>query len=366
MSGLLQNIFYQHSVFSKWLISIAIVAVLVIALKNIAFAQKISVSEDISIVDSKNQAELRWQGTVDWNVSGIEYRIFGKSDWKKVIVNDNKSSVIVGDLAEDMAYEWRLVFEDGIDQNYGPSYIFRTYAILLNVGSKGRLKMIKAAPRSKSTIHKLYSDRLRFSYLDDYHLSEYLYGEIFDPKGVVVSTVAISINKEDEYILDLTSFKVDWKLDDVYHLNLHDGYNQKRSVFFQISEPIEEPIEVGIIVNPIYVDCVEQASSLIEYYGEFSGGHAPYLVTWSVASAANFTTPLVEPKETEVMNSSSIPMLRLDYPLAYLVVITIEDGCGNFGEYALLVRCQENEDGESSLLFERVEYDRKNNRYWPE
>ena len=346
--------------------ALGVMLLLAIAVSSGSSAQNIAMIADLSIVESKNEARLSWSGINNWPVSEVEYRLFGKPDWKAAQVTEGLRAVVVDDLNQDTAYEWRLVFHDGVDLHRGPVRIFRTYAILDYCGADNRFNTFEAVPSNLSSIQKIYNKTLQFSYEDNYQLAQYVSGEINDEKGRMVSRIAISRNNDKVYSLELSTLKVNWKLEEVYHLKLKDDFNPDRSVFFQISEPSTEPIETTITINPIYVDCSELATSLIEYYGEFNGGHAPYRVTWTVASAGNFLTPLTPPKETVVSSASSVPVLTMDYPLDYLVVMTVDDGCGNFGEYAVVVRCQLNEDGESSLLFERIEYDRRNNRYWPE
>lgn len=311
-------------------------------------AQVIRLWSDVELVNDENSVWLKWEGTR--RVNKVQYRLMEVGEWKTISVNGNKVK-ISGDLQQDKTYEWKVF----VDNEPGVVNYFRTFKIIEDKENLEVFRMVRAVEGARAKVQKVYSDRLQFYYKDDYKQGSYLFGELFDNKYSLVSKIAFKKSEDHVYNLTPTSLNVIWAKDQTYTLKLKDELNPKRLIKFQISEPLGEDLEPEISVNPIVMDCQFGTTSKIEYYGTFVGGNAPYEVVWSIANSDDFNQPLMEPTKMVVEKKSDVAKITIEYPLPYLVVFSVLDGCGNFGEHAVVIQCNEDDEEEFSLLFESVD-----------
>lgn len=338
----------QESIHKK-LLQLITVCVVMFQFTYSVEAQVIRLWSNVMIESNSNIALLKWEGVK--GVDNVQYRLMDTGEWKTVAGKTGESWITEG-LDPDKTYQWRLV----VNSEPGAINYFRTFKLIDQNNVLEDLLVVRAAEGSRARVSKIYSDRLQFYYMDDYQLiDQYLLGELFDKERSLVSKIAFKRKENHTYLLEPSKLNVIWEQDQTYVLVLKDDLNPKRQIKFQISEPLGEDLQAEISANPITIDCQFGTISKIEYYGTFEGGNAPYEVIWSIANADDFSQPLSEPTKLVVEKNSFVPKITIEYPLPYLVVFSVLDGCGNFGEHSVVIQCTEDEEDEFSLLFESVD-----------
>ena len=327
----------------------AVVAALMILLTTEVNAQLVRLWSEIEVEENSNLVSLRWEGIE--GVNKLQYRLLDVGDWKTISAT-NQFARIARDLKQDKTYQWRLIYNG----EPGQIHYFRTYKIIQAKGPLEQLFVLRASEASRHHPQKIFSDRVQFLYRDNYHLADKaLLGDLYDYEGNLVSRIAFKKTEDHVYEFEPSKLNVIWELDKTYSLNLHDNHNPRRQIKFQLSEPLGEDLEAEISANPVVMDCRFGTFSKIEYYGTFEGGNPPYEVVWSIADADDFSEPLMEPTKMIIEKNTHVAKVTIEYPLPYMVVFSVLDGCGNFGEHSVVIQCTEEDEDEFSLLFESID-----------
>ncbi len=329
---------------------------LVFLLSNWSFSQTARLWSEVRMVDGENEAELFWEGVDDLKASKVEYRIAPgpnnpNAEWQSQNLNEDQGSITIGPLTPDRTYEWRL---DGMDLF---SDVFRTYQTMAGERFRVLRYTVDAVAQKNPPVSKVYDQFLQFRYVDEYLTDELIRIELYNQHHLLVGRLAVAKEKSGNYAIDLAQIAVRWSQDETYLMVLNDGLNTEKRIRFQLSEPLGDPLEVQIVVDPVFLECQEGSTSVIDYYGDFKGGNPTYEIAWTIVDAEG-QTPLLPPKQEVVLNESSLPKFTIDHPLPYLLVLSVKDDCGNFGEHAVMVHCEPDEEKESSILLEYVQYDR--------
>jgi hypothetical protein len=202
------------------------------------------------------------------------------------------------------------------------------------------------------TIHPLYSAALNIQYHDMFGQSNEIALTVANAKGEIVSSYALSktygINL---FKIDLGSLYESWKEKDIYTFSLVDEMGRSRKILLKKSLPLSEEITLGILVNPVHMDCEAMAGNLVDVYGSIEGGKAPYEVNWYIMNEAR-NEFLYQPREQQIQRPGNTAVIRIDKNPAYHVMMLVRDACGKEQKQMVLVTCTESKKKVNTLFVE--------------
>jgi len=156
----------------------------------------------------------------------------------------------------------------------------------------------------------------------------------------------------NQYSIELDRSGVDLSSGSTFHRVLNDktGSEFKWLIRDRIKREPKEIIP-KIIVKPIEINCTELSkASVIEFYGDATGGNEPYKMSWYVLNDAR-TTLLYQPKEDNLESrTGTLSMITVDKSPAYSVMLQVSDACGNLGEKMVHITCEDNKKKISTIF----------------
>ncbi len=99
-------------------------------------------------------------------------------------------------------------------------------------------------------------------------------------------------------------------------------------------------ISADIFVNPLSLECDEEAGNVVEYYGQISNGRGPYTIRWYIMNDTK-TDFLYQPREDKLEDPGKTSMVEVDKAPDYYVMMDVTDACGANAKKMVFIRCQE-------------------------
>jgi hypothetical protein len=178
-------------------------------------------------------------------------------------------------------------------------------------------------------IHDVSDLRLYLEYNDMYGKSKEFLFKIYDWRREVVASLRMDKSLGmNNYSIKLDEVYSGWESNKVYTGEVKNEAGTLYKLPIRIVPlPETAPPVVSIMVNPLQIGCQDLSSSLVEFYGEISGGKAPYTVNWYVLNNAR-TDFLYQPKQEIIALAGKTALIRVDKNPDYYVVLYVKDACG--------------------------------------
>lgn len=131
--------------------------------------------------------------------------------------------------------------------------------------------------------------------------------------------------------------------------------DQHYQIFFKAVPPIEtEPPTVGILVNPVSVDCSDPAANVVEFYGDIKHGKAPYTVSWYVLNNTR-TAFAYQPKNETIARPGHTTIIQVDKIPDYYVMLLVKDACGAETRQMVYLTCGNKKKKINTLFVEPLD-----------
>ncbi|HTF21017.1 MAG TPA: hypothetical protein VK658_23240 [Chryseolinea sp.] len=131
--------------------------------------------------------------------------------------------------------------------------------------------------------------------------------------------------------------------------------NQHFKAYFRPIEPVNTtPPTVGVLVNPISVNCDDPDGNVVEFYGDIKGGRAPYTVSWYLLNDTR-TAFIYQPRNEMIQRPGSTTIIRVDKRPAYYVMLLVKDACGVERKQMVLLTCSDEENKINTVFVEPIE-----------
>jgi hypothetical protein len=208
---------------------------------------------------------------------------------------------------------------------------------------------------SEAVTHEVADRLLHLEYRDAYGSAEEFLFRIYDWKRAVVAT--LNLDKSfglNNYTIRLDNVYDGWELNKVYtgEFKNEDGTLYKLPI--KLVPPPEKPDPiVNIVVNPLQVGCQDLSGTLVEFYGDITGGKAPYTVSWYVLNSAR-TDFLYQPRKEKIPLPGKTSMIRIDRNPEYYVVLYVRDACGNEQKKIVNMACGNDQKKINTVFVEEL------------
>jgi len=139
-----------------------------------------------------------------------------------------------------------------------------------------------------------------------------------------------------------------------YRCQLKNEYGESIERTVRYISKSKNDVTVSILVDPKYLACQDlTGSNLVDFYGQVSGGKAPYKANWYVLNAYR-TDLLYQPAHLTVPSPGLTSSVQVDKAPEYYVVLHIMDACGNEQIATVQIVCEQNEKKVNTLFFQKL------------
>jgi hypothetical protein len=143
----------------------------------------------------------------------------------------------------------------------------------------------------------------------------------------------------NQYSIQLNEIYSQWQTGKVYYGEMKNEVGQVYTLPIRIVKAPEKPDPVAnIMVNPVRIGCSDNRGTSVEFYGDISGGAAPYTIKWFVLND-NRTDLLYQPKEEYLEMAGKTSMIIVDKGPVYNVILYIKDACGKEDKQIVTLTC---------------------------
>jgi hypothetical protein len=143
---------------------------------------------------------------------------------------------------------------------------------------------------------------------------------------------------------------------ETYFCRLTNEKSETQERMIKYLPKVKNEISATIVVVPKQLACENNAgaSNLVEFYGQISGGMAPYKANWYVLNARR-SDFLYEPSYAVVPEPGLTSSVQVDKSPEYYVLLHVTDACGNERTATVQILCQRNEKKVNTLFFEKLD-----------
>lgn len=158
------------------------------------------------------------------------------------------------------------------------------------------------------------------------------------------------------YNIALNSIYDGWENNLTYSCEARDESGQIHTLLFKTIESVKKKeINLNIYVNPLKVDCEELSkANVVYYYGQISGGKAPYEVTWFVINKHQ-TSLLYQPRKENVLKAGHTPTITITDIPDYYVLMNVKDACGNENQQMVQLVCEGEKEKINTLFVQPLQ-----------
>jgi hypothetical protein len=208
---------------------------------------------------------------------------------------------------------------------------------------------------------KISDDVLSLQYHDAYGRRSEFPVNIYNWKREQVASVVLTKSAGlNHYAIRLQDLPVTWKKDETYSCEATDEVGKKYSFSFRLVAPPKKEIVASIFVNPRHLKCNDPEGNLVEFYGEVTGGKAPYTVNWYILDQHR-SDLLYQPKEESISRPGNTAVVQVDKSPDYYVIFAVRDACGNEQHQVVNLVCEKGKKKINTLFFESIqEFQNKN------
>lgn len=199
---------------------------------------------------------------------------------------------------------------------------------------------------------------------------EYLHLSYRDKIGTSNSVTVSIRNSKNERIKQLTLAKefglnyFDIKFSDYgfsfieneyYFCSLTNEKGQTSERTIRYLPEVKNIIAASIFVKPKNLICSDRGdNNLVEYYGEVSGGKAPYKINWFVMNKQR-TGFLYQPMHAFIQDPGTTSAIQVDKAPEYFVLLYVTDACGNEQTTTVQVVCEKSKKKVNTVFFQRLD-----------
>lgn len=183
---------------------------------------------------------------------------------------------------------------------------------------------------AEGTPHEISDHLLHLEYRDAYGTTPELVFKIYDWKRNAVATLRMDKSLGlNHYTIRLNEVYDSWEMNKVYMGEFKSEEGTLYKLPIRLVPPPEKPDPiVNIVVNPVQIGCHDDLSgNLVEFYGDITGGKAPYTINWYVLNSSR-TDFLYQPKTENIRLPGKTSLIRVDKDPEYYVVLYVKDACG--------------------------------------
>jgi hypothetical protein len=167
----------------------------------------------------------------------------------------------------------------------------------------------------------------------------------------------------NQFLVDLENSAARLEDGGIYNCVLKQGGIGKKPITWSIQQaPLAkvDSLIVQIQSLPKIMNCSDlNEPNLIEFYGQVTGGTAPYTLNWYVTDE-NKTNFLYQPKEDVLPTTRTISMISVDKNPQYTVLALVTDACGRTGYHATVVGCAKKKKTIHSIFINPLDLPRRN------
>jgi hypothetical protein len=171
---------------------------------------------------------------------------------------------------------------------------------------------------------------LSFQYDDRYGQWKNIALKIYNWKRENVATVALAKTfGANYYNLKLDDYYTGWNLDETYTCEITNEAGKKMQMSIRpVAVPKKPEPNVGIIVNPLQLQCDGVSPASVEFVGDINGGKTPYTIQWAVLNNER-TALLYQPLEEIIRVDGKTSVITVGKSPDYYVILEVKDACGN-------------------------------------
>jgi hypothetical protein len=207
----------------------------------------------------------------------------------------------------------------------------------------------------KGLIYEVQPDALCLQYYDAYGKADAVLLNIYDWKKTLVTK--LSLDKTyglNHFTIKLNEISQALKIGDNYTCQLVNEQGKKYEVNLKLISPPTKPIpEVDIFVNPLQLDCKGTNGSLVEFYGQISGGKAPYSTDWFVLNSG-MNDFLYQPRSEEIAKAGNSMVIDVDKTPDYYVLFRVKDACGGVKQKMVHIVCEQEQNKINTVFVEPI------------
>ena len=196
---------------------------------------------------------------------------------------------------------------------------------------------------------------LNLTYTDRYGQQKDILLRLFDWKHNPVASLKLDkSNGLNVYSIDLDEVYGGWIIDEIYTAELRDERGRLYRLPFRLVEPPDEMgPQADIMVNPLQISCDGVSPSAIEFYGNISGGRAPFTVQWFVLNSSR-SDFLYQPREEVLEKIGRTSQINVDKNPEYYVVLYVKDACGKEDKKIVNLVCESDRKQINTIFLEEL------------
>jgi hypothetical protein len=188
-------------------------------------------------------------------------------------------------------------------------------------------------------IYSISNNKLNLEYHDSYGTKPSLSLRVYDRTRKLV--INSSLDKSfglNHYRIDLQTLYSNWVHNTIYQAEMVDESGFGHLVSFRMTDPVKSDLKASIMVSPVNFKCGNSQQNTVEFYGEISGGRAPYNASWYVLNDSRKDF-LYQPKNLVVDKPGKASKIEVSKNPIYYVVLYVKDACGNEDKQIVNVTC---------------------------
>jgi hypothetical protein len=204
-------------------------------------------------------------------------------------------------------------------------------------------------------VYEIMDRTLNVTYTDHYGQWKDILFRIYDWKHQPVASLKMDKSAGlNSYSINLDDIYSGWQAGQFYSAELKDEEGRLYRLPVKIVEP---PDDIGpvadIFVNPVQISCDGLFPNLIEFYGNISGGRAPFTVQWFVLNSAK-SDFLYQPREEIIPAIGRTSGIKVDKSPEYFVVLYVKDACDQESKKIVNLVCENGRKKISTIFLEEI------------
>jgi hypothetical protein len=206
-----------------------------------------------------------------------------------------------------------------------------------------------------ATIEDVRGEFLHISYHDRIGQSELFTFELYDTKGQLVRELKLVKQFGQNYFdINLNEHGISLLENESYLCRLTNEKFEQLERQIRFVAEVKNEIVASILVKPKFLSCNDKkANNMVEFYGQVSGGMAPYKANWYVLNA-NRTDFLYLPTHIVVPLPGLTSSVQVDKDPKYFVLLHVTDACGNEQISTVQVVCDRKQKKVNTLFIEKL------------
>lgn len=207
------------------------------------------------------------------------------------------------------------------------------------------------------TIEDIRGEFLSISYRDGIGKSESIKLTVINSKNKLVRELnLVKQFGQNFFDIRLENYNISFEENESYVCRLtNEDYEVLERTIRYLPE-VKNEIAASIVVKPKQLACEfskKSGGNLIEFFGDISGGKAPYKVNWYVMNAAR-SEFLYQPANVVISAPGQTSSIQVDKDPAYYVLMHVTDACGNEQISTVQIVCEQNEKSVNTIFFSKL------------